>query len=184
MAYQLPDGRIIALDRAFTLGDVQYPANWLRLSTPDERTALGIIELPPEPVYDQRFYWGPDLPKDHAQLVEQWTQQARTTAGTLLAPSDWLVIREQDNATPVPADWKAWREAIRTVAGEKVAAIEATATTEELATYITGGEFSSWPADPNAPPQAPEPELVLDDTVVFSGGTTSGSFSLDSPLSL
>jgi hypothetical protein len=35
--------------------------------------------------------------------------------------------------------------------GDKVAAIEATITTEELAAYITGAEYPVWPADPNQP---------------------------------
>lgn len=145
MAYQLPDGRIIALDRAFTLGDVQYPANWLRLSTPDERTALGIIELPPEPVYDQRFYLGPDLPKDHAELVVQWVSQTKTTAGTLLGPSDWMITRSAEpNGKPTPDAVLAERAAIRAKSDEKEAAILATTSTEELAAYITSESYSAW----------------------------------------
>jgi hypothetical protein len=145
------DGRPLAPDTAFTHEGIQYPANFLRLASPQERAAIGITEEPDPAFYDQRFYWGPDLPKDHAQLVEQWTQQTRTTAGTLLAPSDWLVIRELDNGTVVPDAWRTWRESIRTATGEKVAAIEQTADTDVLAAYITGADYSAWPLDPNAP---------------------------------
>ena len=147
------DGKPLSPDVAFTdpATGVQYPANFLRLSTPEEREAIGITEVPDPAPYDQRFFWGPDLPKDHAQLVEQWTQQTRATAGTLLQPSDWLVIRETDNGTPVPDEWRTWREAIRAATGDKVAAIEATLDTAELAAYITGADYPSWPLDPNAP---------------------------------
>lgn len=150
------DGKPLSPDRAFTHNGVQYPANWLRLSTPDERYAIGIEEVPDPELYDQRFYWGPGLPKDHAQLVEQWTQQTRTTAGTLLQPTDWVIIREADNGTPADPALKAWRESIRTATGDKVTAIEATATTDQLAAYITGVDYPAWPVDPSAP-AAPEP---------------------------
>ena len=41
----LLDGKPLAIDVPFTYGDINYPANWLRLSTADEKTALGITEL-------------------------------------------------------------------------------------------------------------------------------------------
>ncbi len=144
------DGRPLSPDVPFEHDGISYPANWLRLATPEERAAIGITEEPDPAPYDQRFYWGPDLPKDHTQLVEQWTQQTRTTAGTLLTPTDWLVVRELDNGTAVPTEWKDWRQAIRMATGDKVAAIEATTTTDELAAYITGADYPAWPADPYA----------------------------------
>lgn len=30
---------------AFTIDDVQYPANWLNLSTPEDKAALGLVEV-------------------------------------------------------------------------------------------------------------------------------------------
>lgn len=149
------DGRTLSLDAPFEHDGIQYPANWLRLASPEERAAIGVTEAPDPQPYDQRFQWGwttggQPIWKDHAQLVEQWTAQTRSIAGTLLAPSDWMVIREADNATPVPAAWRTWREAIRTASGQKVTAIEQTADTASLAAYITGGDYSTWPLDPNA----------------------------------
>ena len=144
------DGKPLSPDVAFTHDGVQYPANWLRLASPEERAAIGITEEPDPTPYDQRFYWGPDLPKDHAQLVEQWVAQTRITAGTLIQPTDWMVIREQDNGTVVPESVKALREDIRLATGQKNAAIEATADTAELAAYITGTEYPVWPSDPPA----------------------------------
>ncbi len=151
----LLDGKPLSPDVAFTHDGVQYPANWLRLASPEEREAIGIEEVPDPAPYDQRFYWGPELPKDHEQLVEQWTQQTRHTAGTLLVPSDWLVIREIDNGAVVPEAWRTWREAVRLAAGTKIDAIAATADTEELAAYITGADYSAWPRDPSQPEPAP-----------------------------
>jgi hypothetical protein len=144
------DGRPLSPDVPFEHDGISYPANWLRLASPEERAAIGITEEPDPAPYDQRFYWAPDLPKDHAQLVQQWTQQTRTTAGTLLTPTDWYVVRELDNNTPTPVEMKDWRQAIRIDCEAKVAAIEATTATEELADYITGADYPTWPTDPYA----------------------------------
>ena len=156
-------------DTAFVGPDgTQYPANWLRLSSPEDRAAIGITEEPDPAPYDQRFYWGPELPKDHTQLVEQWVAQTRTTANTLLAPTDWQVIRETDNGKPMGAGVKAERERIRTTSSGKITAINATTTTAELAAYITSNDYSNW---------SPVPEPTADDGVVsFSNGSTSAGF--------
>ena len=162
----LLNGVTLPIDACFTdpATGIQYPANWLRLASPEDRAAIGITEAPDPVWYDQLFYWGPELPKDHLQLVEQWVQQTRTTANTLLAPTDWMVIREADNGKPMDAAIKAERQRIREVAGTKVAAINATTTTAELAAYITSAAYSSW--------SAPEPEAP----VVFSSNTTTSAF--------
>jgi hypothetical protein len=164
------DGKPLSPDVAFTHDGIQYPANWLRLASPEERAAIGITEQPDPVPVDQRFYWDTGIPKDHTQLVEQWTQQTRTTAGTLLAPTDWMVIRQADNGTEMPLDWKLWRELVRIKTGEKVAAINATTTTEKLAAYITGADYPVWPSDPSQPVPAPP----VDDSISFEGGVTSG----------
>jgi hypothetical protein len=146
------------MDAPWSYEGIQYPANWLRLSTQLDRDRLGIVWEPdPEP-YDQRFYWGPGLPKDHGQLVEQWVQQTRTTANTLLAPTDWIIIREADNGKAADPLLKTWREDIRLATGVKVGVIRDTLDTDDLAAYITGANYPVWPADPYAPqPVAEEP---------------------------
>jgi hypothetical protein len=178
MPFQLPDGRLISPDVAFTLNGVQYPANFLRLSTEQEKAELGIIWVAPDPVYDQRFFWGYNaegnlIPKDHTQLVEQWTQQTRTTANTLLAPTDWMIIRESDNGKAADPAIKTWREDIRLASGSKVTAIAATVDTAELAAYITGTEYPVWPADPYAPiPDADAGDVAADGMEPAVDGST------------
>ena len=40
----------IGLDTQFSLGEVNYPPNWLRHASPEERSAIGLIEVAdPEP---------------------------------------------------------------------------------------------------------------------------------------
>lgn len=160
------DGRTLPPDSPFTHDGIQYPANWLRLSTLEEKETIGIQEVPDPPVYDQRFYWGYDedgnlIPKDHAQLVTQWVGQTRQTANTLLSPSDWMIVREVDNGVQIDPAWRSWRESVRLSAGSKVFEIEATTTTDELAAYVTGPDYSAWPADPDAPvPPAEDPVIT------------------------
>jgi hypothetical protein len=141
---------ILSPDRAFTANGIKYPANWLRLSTAADREAIGIRELPDPAPYDQRFYWGYDadgvlIPKDHAELVALWTDTTRTTANTLLQPTDWIIVREADNGKPADAALKQWRQSIRAATGVKIAAIAATADTAELAAYLAGADYHDWP---------------------------------------
>ena len=55
MVYQL-NGNSLSLDVAFSHNDINYPANWLRLSTADEKKAIGITEVTDPKIYDYRFY--------------------------------------------------------------------------------------------------------------------------------
>jgi hypothetical protein len=135
------------------------------------------------------------IPKDHGQLVEQWIGQTRTTAGTLLAPTDWQIIRETDNGTAIDPEIKTWRENIRLACNEKVIYIGTTNDTPELAAYITGATYPVWPNDPYVPgpvpadtstngvqPSGNQPTgsvtaLSGDDTIVFNNGSTSSGIS-------
>jgi hypothetical protein len=154
-----------------------YPANWLRLSTLEEKEAIGITEQCRTPSHTISAFTGATrkmalIWKDHTQLVEQWVAQTRITAGTLIQPTDWMVIREQDNGTVVPESVKALREDIRLATGQKNAAIEATADTAELAAYITGTEYPVWPSDSPAPVES----AAIDGLeLAFNGGATGGA---------
>ena len=55
----------LAVDTPFTVNDIQYPANWLRLATQAEKEAIGITEVADAVRADDRFYWNGDvnLPK-------------------------------------------------------------------------------------------------------------------------
>jgi hypothetical protein len=176
----LLNGKPLALDVPFETPDgTQYPANWLRLASPEDRKAIGITEVPdpPSPWYDQRFYWGPGLPKDHGQLVTQWVDQTRYTANTLLSPTDWMIVRSVDNGKAADPAVKTWRENIRSSSGLKISAIKATKTTEELAAFVTSPEYSAWPAlgedpTPTEPPSTGTKSAGID-TIAFNSGTTS-----------
>jgi hypothetical protein len=156
----LLNGTPLSPDRAFTTEDgTQFPANWLRLATVEEREAVGITEEPDPIPVDQRFYWDTGIPKDHAQLVEQWVSQVKQTAATLLVNTDWLITRSSDPSSqkPVPQWALDERSEIRTKSDEKEAAIEATTSTDELAAYVTGPEFGVWETPELLPTEEVEP---------------------------
>ena len=56
MAFKL-NGNTLPTDVAFKTSDgTQYPANWLRLSSAEEKAAIGITEVDDPKIYDYRFY--------------------------------------------------------------------------------------------------------------------------------
>ena len=176
------DSKPLSYDKAFSHAGVSYPANWLRLSTWEEKQRIGITEIPDpaQQSWDQRFYWGVDNPKDHAGLVDLWVGKVKDTAATLLAPSDWYVTRNSENGSVIPQAVLDRRAEIRTYSNIKEAAIQATTSTDELSAYVTSSSFSEWE------PPAPVEELVSgssepipapggNDTLLFSTGTTGAS---------
>jgi len=145
------NGQPLAVDAPFTdANGTQYPANWLRLSTSEEREAIGIIEVPDSPVYDQRFFWGYGakgelIPKDHAELIQVWVEQTYKTVGAMLSVTDWQVIREVDSGKLMDPEVKAWRENVRASSKVKIDRIKETSNTNELAVYVTSSDFALWP---------------------------------------
>ena len=182
MAFKL-NGNPLAVDVPFTVGDVNYPANWLRLSTAKEKKDLGITEIADAPVYDSRFYNGDGSAKalddenakdadgkllknpDGSQMVIQGVKsvlkaQEKVTAGTLLAPYDWYVVRKAEKSTAIPSAIQTFRDGVRTACDTREKEIDACSDTAALVTlygvtYDKDGNFekfnmTQYPADPNA----------------------------------
>lgn len=125
--------RPLPLDTPFTHNDIQYPANWLRMTTLAEKEAIGITEAADPVAYDDRYYWGPDNPKDLDQCKANLTAQIKQTAGSLLAPTDWKIIRATETSARIDDDTLAARAAIRAASNTNEAAVAACTTVDELA---------------------------------------------------
>ena len=136
----LLDGKPLAVDTPFTANDIQYPANWLRLASAEEKASIGISEVPDPQPYDDRFYWGPGNPKDLASLKATLISQVKAAAGTLISQSDWKVTRLVETSIPVDEDTLAYRAAVREKSNELEASINAASSVPALETI----EFS-WP---------------------------------------
>lgn len=154
------DEKPLALDVAFEHDGVRYPANWLRLASPEERAAIGIEEQSDPPVWDQRFYWGysqdgslipkqlndePAVNEDGSPVLDingqqvittglktQWKKEQKNIAGSLLASTDWYVVRETETGVPIPSGIIAYRQAVRNVSNVREAEIDAVETVDEL----------------------------------------------------
>jgi hypothetical protein len=152
--------KLLPLDTPFTVGEgdeaIQYPANWLRLSTLEEKTAIGITEVADPETYDDRFYWGVGNPKQLEDetvtpegqtepittkgLKSQWIAQHKNTANTLLQPSDWMVLRQLSRGVGISHIYEDYRTAVIDECTRLETAINACTSVEELAAIQP-----SWP---------------------------------------
>ena len=113
----------------------QYPANWLNLSTAEEKAAIGITEVADPVRADDRFYWNGDVntPKDIDQVKAMLIAQSKATAGSMLSETDWKIIRATETGVPASAEVLAERAAIRAASNDNEVAINACTTVDELA---------------------------------------------------
>jgi len=150
----------LPLDTPFTVDGTSYPANWLRLTSIEEKNAVGIIEVPDTVViYDDRFWWGVDNPKQleditvtpeqgepyiQRGLKTNWIAQVKDTAGKLLAQTDWMVIRKAERDVAIPAATVTYRAAVVVEANRLEAAINACSDVPALVAVVTA---QGWPAN-------------------------------------
>lgn len=137
------DNNPLALDVPFTHNGIQYPANWLRLASPEEREAIGIVEVADAAWYDDRFYWGVDNPKDLTGLKTQWSAWVKTTANQLLSATDWMVIRKVERNVDISASTVTYRAAVLTECDRVLTAINNTNSVQELISVIQLIQFST-----------------------------------------
>ena len=162
MAFLL-NGKPLAVDVAFSHNDINYPANWLRLSTAQEKTALGITEVADAQIFDSRFYWGdgtakkltdtnevdgngdPLLDENGNQVVTLGVKsvlkaQEKATAGSLLAKYDWYVVRKAEKSTAIPTAITTYRDAVRTACNTRETEIDNCTDTAALVTLYGSTE--------------------------------------------
>lgn len=141
----LLDNKTLPLDAPFKHNGVQYPANWLRLTSLEEKEAIGITEVEDTTVqYDDRFYWGIDNPKDLAVLKSLWTTTVKQTANSLLSQTDWMVIRKVERDVAIPEATATYRAGVITECTRLVTAIAGAANVPALVTVVTA---QNWPTE-------------------------------------
>ena len=149
MAYKY-SGRIIRAGKAWVDNNqITHPANWASAWDADTKAAIGVVwEDDPNTSFDSRFYWSqgvakslddinevdenndPILDQDGNQVVTLglksiYKAQTKTTAGSLLAPTDWYVVRyTEDNTATIPTNVSTYRAAVRTASGTIETAID------------------------------------------------------------
>jgi hypothetical protein len=147
----------LALDTPFTFAEIQYPANWLRLASPEERAAIGITEVADSEGYDDRFYWGVGNPKQledievtpetgeayvQKGLKSQWISQVKDTAGKMLAATDWMIVRKYERKVAIPEATVTYRAAVLAECDRLLASIAGAADVDALAAVLAN---QCWP---------------------------------------
>lgn len=158
MFYCTQNQQYIQEGTAFEINGVQYPANWLNLSTPEEKAEVGLEEvIATNSPANQTYYWvsetlvGADLtytntPKDLLQVKTTALNQINATAYSILLPTDWMVVKAAETSTKTPAAWDSYRQSVRTTASATVSAIEGAVDVAAVETIM--GNIV-WPKDPN-----------------------------------
>ena len=162
--------KTIQLDTPFTHNDIQYPANWIRLASEADKSAIGMTWEADAVRYDDRFYWdgninNPKALEDKLEVDENgnpmyvkvlgtvdgkpamvdsterlitkglksnFISQVKTTAGSILAQTDWMVIRKAERNVDIPTSVATYRASVVTKATELEANISAVTTVEQL----------------------------------------------------
>ena len=180
MAFKL-NGNPLPVDVAFTVGTgedaVNYPANWLRLSTADEKTAIGITEVADDPSYDSRFYTqngteksltdvndvdengDPMLDDNGDQTVSlgvksELKRQEKEIAKGLLNLHDWQIVRKAEKGTAIDSAVTAYRDGVRAAYTTRKTEIDNCANTAALVTLYSFKEdgtanMTQYPTAPN-----------------------------------
>ena len=153
----LLDGKQLRPGRPFTGTDgTQYPANWLQLTTLEEKEAIGITEVADPLPVNSIFYFGRDtdgnlIPRQFEDvgpdpvsgivttgLQTQFKKEQDKAAYTLLAPNDWYVTRNAELGTAIPVGITSFRTEVRSVCAERQDMITATTSVPQLADLVTG----------------------------------------------
>ena len=175
MAFLL-NGNPLAVDVPFTVGDINYPANWLRLTTKAEKEAIGITEVADAPMYDSCFYWEDGTARavddvnetdkdgnlvkniDGSQRIRLGVKtilkaQEKEIAKSLLNEYDWQVVRKAEKGTEIDSAIVTYRDGIRTAYTTRKTEIENCSDTAALVTLYDRKEdgtpnMTQYPKDP------------------------------------
>ena len=174
--------------RAFVYGEGDDKVQYTKAgATPATFASLKFKEviLDPRP-WDDAFYIvdGPDdgghysaTPRDHTEMVGNYVQMEAETCKSLLAGSDWMVIRKMETGTEIPPEWAKYREDCRNVCGLRQQAEMETKDTPELEALVKAPaeiyneqaktfsenpqkHLTPWPVDPVTKAQMNKPAVA------------------------
>jgi len=149
----------------------KHPYNWATAWSAEDKEHWGVTwQDDPDTSYDERFYWARDversltdinavdednnpiLDEDGNQVVTKglktiWVERTKETANSLLAKSDWYVVRNAEKSTAIPSEITTYRDDVRTASGTIETAINACTTLDAFkALFVV-------PMDDQDPPQ-------------------------------
>lgn len=157
MFYREISDQYINEGMAFEIDGTQYPANWLNLSTPEDKEALGLEEvITVGERKDDRYYWVSEAlngavmtitstPKDLEAVRKACIDGLKASAYSILLSSDWMITRNAEVGTEIPHDWKIFRDNVRLECGIRVDQAQAATTVDDIAAIT-----ALWPNSPDA----------------------------------
>ena len=151
MTYKL-NGKTLAVGIPFSHNSINYPSNWLRLTTLDEKKAIGITEEEDKNVdtsFDSRFYLAKDKERPLADCKARFISEIKPDAKVQLLDSDWMSLRAAEGGTAIPTAWKTYRANVRTVSGTRESEINAADSIAALRTLIDDNKLTAWPTEPS-----------------------------------
>jgi len=141
---------------------ITHPRNW-HIWSPSDKAAAGLTEVTPETPPDSRLYtWGYEadgvtIVKTAKALADVGSgddlvkgvkssliDEVKSQQGSLLAQTDWAVVRKSEKTTAIPSAISTRRDAIRAKATAMEEAIDGAADTAAVAAL-----FLSWDEDGN-----------------------------------
>ena len=133
MSYRL-DGKKLRQGRPFEHNGMQYPANWLQLSTQEDKDALGITWVVDEvtPPFDSKFYSAPGVEKDLQEVKVTLGNEYDTRSFNLLSPTDWYVVRKSETNEAIPVGITSFRSRVREVSNSRKVSVNGASNIDAL----------------------------------------------------
>ncbi len=148
----LYNGRTLKVGKSWTDDNgYKHPYNWATAWSAEDKEQWGVTwQDDPDISYDKRFYRSRDversltdvnvvdednnpiLDQDGNQIVTKglktiWIEKTKESANSLLAKSDWYVVRKSEKSTAIPSEITTYRDAVRNATGTIETAINACA---------------------------------------------------------
>lgn len=170
--------RIVNSPISITVNGVSHPKSIFTTWHADDLREVGIFPYREETADNRYYYTGAATysigatsvvgtyegnPRDVDQLKETMIERIKQVAAGLLAPTDWMVIRQAEGGTPVPTDISTYRSDVRIASNEKESAVNAMTTLNEIIAYeneevaeedgntrTVSNVTGNWPEDPTA----------------------------------
>ena len=141
---------VIRTPKEITVNGVQHPRQIFRKWSKEDLAAIGITPARVE-VPDHRYYNTgaetltlvdgetvisyAETEKDVEDLKKQIAQKIKANVGSLLASSDWRVIREADGGTAMTDAWKTYRNEVRAHGNSLESGVEAFASLQAVKNF-------------------------------------------------
>jgi len=155
---------LIPAGSQFSWNGIDYPPNWVNLSSPEEKAAIGMVDVVYGTRPNDQYYWVTEeapvynsqtnqvdinftsTPKDLTTVKANAFNTVNNTAYALLQPSDWMVVKGIETSTPVNPDWNTWRASIRATADSTRTAVTSAADVDAVAAIMSNIQWAKSPS--------------------------------------